>query len=113
VSAEDFRRIALELPRAVEAAHMGHPDFRVDGKIFASLLGDGRSGTVKLTPEQQEMLMSAEPDVFSPASGAWGRKGWTTVRTHAADTATLISVLGMAWRNTAPARLRAAHEGRA
>jgi hypothetical protein len=105
VSAADFRRIALQLPQAVEAAHMGHPDFRVEGKIFASLWRTDDRGTVKLTPDQQEMLLSAEPEVFTPAAGAWGRKGWTTVWVDRADAATLESVLGMAWRNTAPPRL--------
>jgi hypothetical protein len=107
MTADLFRRIALALPQAVEASHMGHPDFRVEGKIFASLWHDGVRGTLKLTPDQQDMLMAAEPGVFEPAAGAWGRKGWTTVLVGKADEPTLKSALGMAWRNTAPAKLQA------
>ena len=111
MSAAEFRRIALGLPEAVEAAHMGHPDFRVAGKIFASLWHTNDRGTVKLTPDQQEMLMAAEPKMFTPAAGAWGRKGWTTVWIDRADAATLQSALAMAWRNTAPAKMQSRLEG--
>jgi hypothetical protein len=111
MSAADFRRIALDLPEAVEAAHMGHPDFRVAGKIFASLWHTNDRGTVKLTPDQQEMLMAAEPEMFTPAAGAWGRKGWTTVWVDRADDVTLQSAIAMAWRNTAPAKLVAGQAG--
>ena len=101
-----FRRLALSLPEASEAAHMGHPDFRVRNKVFASLgTPDGGWGTVRLTPEQQDVLIEAEPAAFKPAAGAWGRRGWTHVRLAAADAETLRSALGMAWRNTAPKAL--------
>lgn len=108
----DFRRMALSLPEAREGAHMGHPDFRVANKIFASLgVPDASSGTVKLTPEQQEVLVDAEPQVFSPCAGAWGRRGYTHVRLAAVDRTTLLSALTMAWRNTAPKRLARSKEG--
>jgi hypothetical protein len=98
-----FRRLALGLPEVVEGAHMGHPDFRVRNKVFASLgVPDAAWGMVKLTPEQQEMLIAAEPEAFKPAAGAWGRRGSTHVRLAAVDATTLRSALGMAWRNTAP-----------
>jgi hypothetical protein len=107
-----FRRLALGLPEASESAHMGHPDFRVRNKIFASLGSpDGGWGTVKLTPEQQSILMQAEPAMFTPAAGAWGRRGWTRVSLSAVDAATLKSALGMAWRNTAPKALAMKHTG--
>jgi hypothetical protein len=106
VTAATFRRIALSLPEAIEAAHMGHPDFRVRNKIFASLGAPDKDwGSLKLTPEQQEVLLAAEPAAFRPAAGAWGRRGWTQVRLAAADAATIKSALGMAWRNTAPKSL--------
>ena len=60
---------------AVEGSHMAHPDFRANGQIFATLYPDNESGMVKLTPEQQEEFMRANPGIFSPASGAWGRQG--------------------------------------
>jgi hypothetical protein len=107
-----FRRIALSLPEASEAAHMGHPDFRVRNKIFASLgVPDQGWGSLKLTPEQQEVLLAAEPAAFRPAAGAWGRRGWTQVRLAAVDAATLKNALGLTWRNTAPKALVARHAG--
>jgi hypothetical protein len=99
----DFRRAALALPEASEGAHMGHPDFRVRNKIFASLgVPDAAWGMVKLTPEQQAMLRDAEPGAFKPAAGAWGRRGSTHLRLAAVNAPTLRSALAMAWRNTAP-----------
>ena len=98
-----FRRLALSLPEATEGAHMGHADFRVRNKIFASLgVPEEGWGMVKLTPEQQEVLLEAEPAVFKPAAGAWGRRGYTHVRLAAVDATTLGSALALAWRNTAP-----------
>jgi hypothetical protein len=108
VTPATFRRLALSLPEATEGSHMGHPDFRVRNKVFASLgVPDNGWGTVKLTPEQQEVLLAAEPAAFRPAAGAWGRRGWTQVKLAAVDATTLKSALGMAWRNTAPKALAA------
>ncbi len=105
-TAATFRRLALALPEAAEGAHGGHPDFRVANKVFASLgVPDKSWGMVKLRPEQQEMLMGAEPDALKPAAGAWGRRGYTHVRLAVVDRATLRGALAMAWRNTAPKRL--------
>jgi hypothetical protein len=110
VTPATFRRLALALPEATEGSHMGHPDFRVRNKIFASL-GGADLGTVKLTPEQQEILLAAEPAAFKPAAGAWGRRGWTQVKLGAVDATTLGSTLEMAWRNTAPKTLAAQSAG--
>lgn len=108
VTTKDFRRMALSMPDAAEGAHGGHPDFRVANKVFASLgVPDETCGMVKLTPEQQEVLLEAEPQMFAPAAGAWGRRGYTHVRLPAIDRTTLLSALDMAWRNTAPKRLLA------
>jgi hypothetical protein len=110
VTPATFRRLALSLPEAVEAAHGGHPDFRVRNKVFASLGSPDRDwGTVKLTPEQQGILVEAEPAMFKPAAGAWGTRGWTHVSLAAVDAATLQSALGMAWRITAPKALASKH----
>jgi hypothetical protein len=106
VTADDFRQIALSLPEASESAHMDHPDFRVRGKIFATLgYPDQGWGMVKLTPEQQTSLVRAEPAAFVPAKGAWGRRGSTSVRLDTVDQLTLSSALVAAWRNVAPKRL--------
>jgi hypothetical protein len=112
VTPATFRRLALSLPEASEGSHMGHPDFRVRNKIFASLgVPDKGWGTLKLSPEQQEVLLAAEAAAFKPAAGAWGRRGWTQVSLAAADAATLKSALDMAWRNTAPKTLTAQGAG--
>jgi hypothetical protein len=105
MTANEFRSLALGLPEAVEAAHMGHPDFRVGGKIFATL-GPGEAwGMVKLNAEQQAVFVGTEPDVFQPVNGAWGRRGATYVRLEAATVAAVRQALVVAWRNTAPKRL--------
>ena len=106
MTAKEFRAIALSLPEATEAAHMGHPDFRVGGRIFATL-GYPRSGwgMVSLTPEQQELFVRAQPAAFAPVKGGWGRSGATNVRLRAAKKAAVREALSIAWRNRAPKRL--------
>ena len=106
MTADDFRRLALELPETVEGAHMGHPDFRVDGKIFATLSPDGVFGMAKLTPDQQEILCAAEPDTFVPVPGGWGRSGSTHVRLAVADDDAVRGALRLAWRGRAPAKMQ-------
>lgn len=103
--ADRFRRVALALPEAVEGAHGGHPDFRVSKRVFASLFYPDKDwGMVKLTPEQQAMVVGAEPEIFRPVSGGWGKGGATNVRLAKADSTTLKSALTMAWQNIAPKR---------
>src|SRR3712207_1542053 len=99
--ANDFRRIALGMKAAVEGAHMGHPDFRVNGRIFATLHNDRKWGMVKLTPDQQQAFVRDNPGVFVPENGAWGRQGCTAVRLDAVDEETLGEALTFAWKNTA------------
>ena len=85
---------------AVEGAHMGHPDFRANGRIFATLYPDGEHGMVKLTPEQQQEFMSTGDEVFAPASGAWGRQGCTTVHLDLVDEDKLGEAMTLALQNT-------------
>jgi hypothetical protein len=102
----DFRRMALELPEAVESAHMNHPDFRVRGKIFATLGYPSNGwGVLKLTPKQQQHFVETEPGVFVPVKGAWGKGGATSVRLRAARTAAVRKAMAAAWCNSAPATL--------
>src|SRR5215207_8175604 len=109
---DTFRRIALSLPETSESAHMAHPDFRVRGKIFATLgWPDDAWGMVKLTPDEQGVIVEAEPAVFVPVKGAWGRQGCTNVRLDAASETTLHSALIKAWRKAAPKRLAENFEG--
>jgi hypothetical protein len=102
VTADQFRRLALGLPGVSENAHMGHPDFRVGGKIFATLGPDEARGMVKLSLAQQARVLRDEPKMFSPAKGAWGRQGCTIVCLKAATKAKLSPALVAAWRNLAP-----------
>jgi hypothetical protein len=108
MTAGEFRRIALSFPETSENAHMDHPDFRVAGKIFATLGYPAKGwGMVKLPPKEQVFFLEAEPKVFQPAKGAWGRRGATTVFLRAAKKATLHRALAAAWRNIAPKRIAA------
>lgn len=107
----DARRLALDMPEAVEKSHFDKPDFRVRNHVFMTLPGEDRA-VFKLMPEQQEVLAGAEPEIFAPVPGGWGRQGWTTMFLEHADEATLKSALVMAWRNVAPASLRKAFDGR-
>ncbi len=105
MTADEFRSLALSLPEASEGAHMDHPDFRVGGKIFATLGPDEAWGMVKLTPEQQGVFVRTEGKVFQPVNGAWGRRGCTYVRLEAASEPSVRQALVAAWRNTAPKRV--------
>jgi hypothetical protein len=96
---KDFRRIALSLEGAEESSHMGQPDFRVGGKIFATLASRHQGyGNVKLTAEQQASFVEEMPDVFLPVHGGWGRMGMTHIRLEAADEDVLRGALQAAWK---------------
>jgi hypothetical protein len=106
MTANDFRKLALALPETEEHAHMSHPDFRVAGKIFATLgYPDKTRAMVKLAPEDQHYFSKDYPDAFTPVKGAWGRGGATSVLLKAAKKETLSKAIQAAWRNTAPKRL--------
>jgi hypothetical protein len=97
---EEFRVAALKVPGAVEAAHMDHPDFRVNGKIFASLgYPDENWGMVKLTPAQQRAFMKEARQIFSPCAGAWGKAGSTSVHLASARKRILAKALRAASEN--------------
>lgn len=112
MTANGFRRIALGLKGAVESAHMGHPDFRVNSRIFATLKADGRHGMVKLTPDDQARFIGDAPDAFAPEAGAWGRAGCTRVRLAAVSEETLGEALTVAWRSVAQTVARPARRSR-
>jgi hypothetical protein len=113
VTIDGFRRLALALEGAAEHAHMGHPDFRVGGKIFATLgHPDADWAMVKLTPEQQFAFVDAEPEVFRPVQGGWGLRGATSVDLAAASVRTLRPALVTAWRNLAPGGTAAPRPGK-
>ena len=100
MTVEKFRSLALSIPGASESAHMGHPDFRLEGRIFATLgYPDERHGMVKLPPQQQQKFMKLAPEVFSPCAGAWGRGGATAVRLASARVALIRAALDEARLN--------------
>jgi len=102
----DFRKIALSLPETEERAHMDHPDFRVAGKIFATLgYPDKTRGMVKLSPEDQHNFSKDYPEAFIPVKGTWGRRGATSVCLKTAKKDVLANAIHAAWRNLAPKRL--------
>ena len=103
---DDFRKMALSLLEAVEQGHMGHPDFRVGGKIFATLgYPSDEFGCISLKPPQQAEFVAEEPDAFQPVKGKWGERGATVVRLKGAKKKSVKEALVAAWRNTAPKRL--------
>jgi hypothetical protein len=95
----DFRRLALSLPGAEEGSHMGSADFRVGGRIFATLASQKQGyGNLMLTPEQQADFVAEQPDVFLPVAGGWGRNGATHIRLAKANEDLLAGALRAAWK---------------
>jgi hypothetical protein len=98
VTADGFRRLALGLAGVVEASHMNHPDFRVGGRIFASLQPGLQKGMVALSPDEQARFIEEAPRMFEPVAGAWGRGGATSVLLAAADEEIVGEALTLAWQ---------------
>jgi hypothetical protein len=99
MTAEDFRRLALNLEGAEESSHMGSPDFRVGGRIFATLAAQSQGyGNLMLTPEVQQQFVAEAPEIFIPIAGGWGRNGATQVRLSAANEDLLAGALRTAWK---------------
>jgi hypothetical protein len=99
MTANDFRRIALSFAGTEESSHMGMPDFRVGGKIFATLASEHEGyGNLKLTLEQQAAFVSEAPEIFLPIHGGWGRMGMTHIRLAAASEDVLTGALHTAWK---------------
>jgi hypothetical protein len=105
VKEADLTALVRAMPECVESSHFGTVDFRVRNKIFCTFPKPGEM-VLKLTREQQEMLVAAEGEVFEPIPNNWGRKGWTIARFEKLDASTAKSALEMAWSNVAPRSLR-------
>ena len=108
MTVDEFRTLALALPHAIEKPHFERASFRVDaprGKTIATLLEADATANVFLTVEEQEMLIGAEPNIFSKVPNKWGDKGATTIALQHADETTARSALHMSWRHAAPAKL--------
>jgi len=114
MDADDFRRIALSLEGAEESSHMGAPDFRVGGRIFATLASQSQGyGNLMLTPEQQAAFVEELPEVFVPIAGGWGRMGMTHIRLAAANEDVLAGALRTAWKLRVEKNDRPGRKGRA
>ena len=99
MNASDFSRIALSFEGAEESSHMGAPDFRVGGRIFATLASESQGyGNLMLNPEQQAAFVTEQPDVFIPVAGGWGSNGATHIRLAAASEDLLTGALHTAWK---------------
>jgi GNAT superfamily N-acetyltransferase/predicted DNA-binding protein (MmcQ/YjbR family) len=99
---DDFRALALSLPFAVESGHMGHSDFRVESKIFASFNTAETEGNLKLEPGRLQALVSQRPEVYAAHNGAWGAQGWTRIKLEAAAREEVLAALWVSWRLVAP-----------
>src|SRR5690348_12357413 len=97
VSPAQVRKLALSLPEAQESSHFDQPDFRVRGKIFATLDVDGKRGTLKLAPELQAMVLDARGEAFFPAAGYWGQQGWTNYHVAKVELGELKGLMEEAW----------------
>ena len=109
MTVDEFRKLALGLPHAIEKPHFDRASFRVDaprGKTIATLLEADATANVFLTVEEQEMLISAEPQIFSKVPNKWGDKGATTMALAKLDETTALSALKMSWRHAAPPKLQ-------
>src|SRR5688500_19515829 len=105
MTAADFRRLALSFPGAEEKAHREHPDFRLAGKIFATLgYPDKRFATIMVSPQDQQFLIRDYPKAFMPAAGAWGSAGSTSVLLRLAPRRAVTIALDAAWQGRAPAK---------
>ena len=113
MNANDFRRIALSLEGAEEGSHMGSPDFRVGGRIFATLASEEQGyGNLMLTLEQQAAFVEEMPEVFIPIAGGWGRMGMTHIRLAAANEDVLAGALHTAWKLRLEKNARSGKKGR-
>ncbi|GJD46098.1 hypothetical protein AFCDBAGC_3978 [Methylobacterium cerastii] len=110
---DDVRALALMLPEAIPGAHKGNPDFRVGGRVFATLWTEEDRLVLRLSPEDQARLLEADPDLFSAIDGAWGRRGWTNLDLDACEEELLRDALLAAWRATAPAGLVSTYDAMA
>jgi hypothetical protein len=109
MTAAEFRRMALSLPDVIEGSHMDHADFRVGGKIFATLgYPSDHFAVVMLSPQDQDLIMRDHPKTFAPAAGAWGASGSTTIVLRGASKRAVAIALEAAWRKRAPKRLASA-----
>ena len=105
ITHDAYRALALSLPEAVESSHFESADFRVRNRIFATLRERDGHAVVKLTPDEQRLMVETMPGILSAIPGGWGLKGWTRLDLAAAGEEEARHVLAVAWRNVAPKKL--------
>lgn len=110
MNGDDVRALARPLPDVIEGAHRGNPDFRVGGRVLATLWIEEDRLVLRLTPKAQDAFCEAEPDLFQPLDGSWGRRGWTNLDLPDCEEETLREALLAAWRVTAPSDLVSLYE---
>lgn len=104
---DEFSALALSFPEAMQGRHIEVDDFRVEGKIFATLRQVDQRAVVKFSPDEQKLFMETAPGMFEPVHGSWGQKGWTRVILAKADAETVRHAMTYAWRSVAPKKLQA------
>lgn len=109
MTADEYRALALGFPKSRQDSHFDVTDFRVGKKIFATFREKDGRAVIKLSPDEQQLVMSTAPGLFEPIKGSWGQKGWTRVVLDRADQATVRHAMTMSWRSVAPKSLRAGH----
>jgi hypothetical protein len=105
MTADEFRALALSFPEAAEGSHFDTADFRVGKKIFATLRESDRRAVLKLSPDEQQLLMETGRGIFVPIKGSWGLKGWTHIILEQADAETVRHAMAFAWKSVAPKKL--------
>jgi hypothetical protein len=105
MTADEFRALALSFPQAVEGSHFDTADFRVGKKIFATLRESDGGAVLKLSPDEQQLLMETGRGIFVPIKGSWGLKGWTQIILEQADAETVRHAMAFAWKSVAPKKL--------
>ncbi len=109
MSPEAFAEMALSFPETIQGSHFDTTDFRVSGKIFATLRPEKERGVLSLSRGDQELLREISGEMFEPVPGSWGEKGWTFVILHSADPDAVRHAMAMAWRKAAPKSVSARH----
>jgi hypothetical protein len=102
MTADEFRALALSFPESAEGSHFDTADFRVAGKIFATLRPSDNRAVLKLTPDQQRLFLETSSAMFRPVKGSWGEKGWTEALLDQADAESVRHVMAIAWKSVAP-----------
>jgi hypothetical protein len=109
MTAEQFRDLALSFPESVQGSHFDTTDFRVSGKIFATLRPNDERAVLKLTPDEQRLFAETLQGMLQPVKGSWGLKGWTQVLLDKADQEAVRHVMATAWKSVAPRKIVKRH----